>query len=221
MLVNLAGEVIGIGEITGRPAIGAESMGRAIPVDRARKIASELAKFGQVQRGYLGVQLEAVMPVVSARAVTTPGARVSSVGRDTPASEAGIRIGDVIVAANGHPVYGVAAIQDAVEQTPIGGELKLTIQREGRSLEITARPRARSGPPPTAMPPRREPGVGTRPDAASRRPGEAAENSIPSDVPRASDSPPPPRPAPARPSGDPPPLEVPELPGSPSQSPRI
>ncbi len=57
-LVNLDGDLIGIGKLGGRRNDGFEGMSHAIPADRARRVAADLAQFGRVRRGYLGVQVE-------------------------------------------------------------------------------------------------------------------------------------------------------------------
>ncbi len=221
VLVNLAGEVVGIGKLGGRRADGFEGMSHAIPADRARRIAADLARFGRVRRGHLGVYIDASGPLAPPSEDGTPGVHVSAVQRDSPAAQAGLRRGDLIIAAGGRPVNGVAALQEAVERTPIGDELKLTVRRDGETLEIPTRPRpepasAEGGPPPrreTLGP--RDTGRGTDsrvpPAPAPNRPGPARRPGDGNGDARAPAEPPP-DPKPVRPPGDsPPPLDVPEL----------
>ncbi|MHB1556736.1 MAG: S1C family serine protease, partial [Isosphaeraceae bacterium] len=141
VLVNLAGEVVGIGKLGGRRNDGFEGMSHAIPADRARRIAADLAQFGRVRRGHLGVYIDATGPLALPPEDGLPGVRISAVQRDSPAAQAGLQRGDIIVAAGGRPVSGVAALQEAVERTPIGDELKLTVHRDDQTLEIPTRPR--------------------------------------------------------------------------------
>ena len=58
VLINLNGEVVGICKLGGRRADGFEGMGHAIPADRARRVADDLGRFGQVRRAYLGITVE-------------------------------------------------------------------------------------------------------------------------------------------------------------------
>ncbi len=229
VLVNLAGEVVGIGKLGGRRSDGFEGMSHAIPADRARRITADLARFGRARRGHLGLYIDANGPLAMPPGDGQPGVHVSAVMRDSPAAQAGVKRGDIIVAAGGRPVNGVAALQEAVERTPIGDELKLTVRRDGRTLEIPTRPRLEPAPGAVGQPARREPlgprdsGHGTdssvppapapetvpgRP-GPGRRPGNGAgdgKNSAAT----------PPQPKPTRPPGDsPPPLDVPELPPPP------
>ena len=169
VLVNLSGDVVGISKLAGRRADGFEGMGHAIPAGRARRIAADLAQFGQVQRAYLGIQVDPVGPVVAGRPVAPSGVRVASVLAGTPAAEAGVRPGDVIIAVGGQPIEGVWAVQGAVEMATIGEELPLTIERQGKRIEIKVRPRAIPAPMGTSRSPRTEPAVDTRRDALRRQ----------------------------------------------------
>jgi serine protease Do len=145
-LVNLKGEVIGINQRGVRRQDGLEGMGWAIPADRARRVAEQLVRFGQVRRGYLGVQVEPVDPG-SAEDGNPPGAVViAGVNPGSPAAAAGLSPGDVILRVGPQPIQGVAMLQDLVEQAPIEEELTLTVVRQGRRLEVKVRPRALPGP---------------------------------------------------------------------------
>lgn len=223
VLVNLAGEVVGIGKLGGRRGDGFEGMSHAIPADRARRIAADLARFGRVRRGHLGLYIDANGPLAMPPGDGQPGVRVSGVMRDSPAAQAGLQRGDVIVAAGGRPVNGVAALQEAVERTTIGDDLKLTVRRDGRTLEIPTRPRLEPAPGEGGRPPRREPlgprdsGRGTdssvppapAPETIPGRPGPSRR---PSNGQRTDPGESAPQPKPVRPQSDsPPPLDVPEL----------
>ncbi len=77
---------------------------------------------------------------------TPAGVRVSSVGPDTPAAEAGIHPGDLIFAVGQRPIDGVADVQAAVEFAAIGQELPLTLERQGKRMEVKVKPRAVAAP---------------------------------------------------------------------------
>lgn len=170
VLVNLQGEVVGIGQPVRRRLDGSEELGHAVPSDRARRVAEDLGRFGQVRRGYLGVSVEPSEVSEGRR-----GLRVVSVRPDSPAADARIEPGDLILAVAGRDVEGIAALQEAVESAPIGEELTLSIVRQGRRMEIKFRTRAlpapggpvRPGRPDMVVPPTLEP----PPDGPSARPG--------------------------------------------------
>jgi serine protease Do len=147
-LVNLKGEVVGLcATVAGRlPEQG--GMNYVLPAARVRRIAEELAQFGQVRRGYLGVQIE---PVEVLRGPgNAPGGSdavvITSVGAGTPAAAAGLRPGDRIMSANGRRLAGLGQLQSAVEDTPIGAELTLLVDRNGQRIEVKVRPQAQPAP---------------------------------------------------------------------------
>jgi serine protease Do len=164
VLVNLNGDVVGIGKRAGRRADGFEGMGHAIPADRARRIAADLAQFGQVRRAYLGITVAPAEPAMPGRGGSPPRVRVASVGIGTPAAEAGVRPGDLILTVGSRPVDSMGGVQEAVELAPIGEELTLTIERQGQRIEIKVRTRAVPMPMGTSTSPRSNPYVETRRD---------------------------------------------------------
>jgi serine protease Do len=142
-VVNLKGEVVGI--CTGFPGrAGGELAGlnHVLPASRVRRIARELADFGQVRRGYLGVQIEPVEMLSGRPGGSTGAVVISSVGSGTPAADAGLQPGDRIVSANGRRLAGLGQLQTSVEDTPIGEELTLLVDRNGQRIEVKVRPQA-------------------------------------------------------------------------------
>lgn len=176
-LINLDGEVVGICRI-GRRHDGIEGMGHAIPSDRARRVVDDLGRFGQVRRAYLGINVEPVDASASIRRGPASGVRVVSVRPGSPAAEARLQQDDIILAVGRHPVDSVASVQEAVESAPIGEELTLTVERQGRRMEIKVRPQAlpgsigpmRSPRPGTTLEPGRDPAQ-VEPGLPGRTPG--------------------------------------------------
>ena len=125
-LLNADGEVVGINTLV-RSGPGA-GLGFAIPINRARAIAAQLVATGRVSHAMIGVALE---PVEGAAATPTGGARVRSLQPEGPAARAGLRPGDVIVAANGSRISNPQQLISAVERVGVGQPLNLTVQRDG------------------------------------------------------------------------------------------
>lgn len=157
ILVNLDGEVVAICKLGGRRTDGFEGMGHAIPADRARRIADDLGRFGHVRRAYLGVTVQPVNPAIGAQAGSAAGVQVMGVGRGTPAAEAGVQTGDVILAVGGRAVGSVGSVQEAVEAATIGEEIPVTLDRQGQRIELKVRVRAA----PEPVGPTRTPRPGT------------------------------------------------------------
>jgi S1-C subfamily serine protease len=135
-LLNADGEVIGINTLV-RSGPGA-GLGFAIPINRARDIASQLVSKGRASHPMIGVSLEPVQPTAGSDAVS--GIRVVAVVPGGPAASAGLRPGDVIVAAAGQPVRQPGQLVGAVERTGVGNSLPLNVLRQGNELKIQVVP---------------------------------------------------------------------------------
>jgi S1-C subfamily serine protease len=134
-LLNADGEVVGINTLV-RSGPGA-GLGFAIPINRARSIAQQLASTGRVSHPMIGVGLDLVR---GSNGSASPGAVVVAVQPGGPAERAGLRRGDVIVAVGGRPVSTPAAVVQAVEAAGVGNPLTLTLQRSGQQMSVAVVP---------------------------------------------------------------------------------
>jgi len=135
-LLDADGEVIGINTLV-RSGPGA-GLGFAIPINRARAIASELIATGKVSHAAIGVGIDAVRSGDGTG--VSQGARVASVQPGSPAERAGLRPGDVVVAAGGQPVAQPSQLVAAVERSGVGKPLLLTVSRGGRLEQVEVVP---------------------------------------------------------------------------------
>jgi len=137
-LVNMRGEVIGINTaIVSRTGVN-EGIGLAIPSNMAKNIMRQLIKTGEVVRGYLGVVIQNVDHGLakSFNLPTTEGALVTSVGKDTPAEKAGLKVGDFIAAVDGKPVKNVNDLRNRIASIKPGTTVKLKIYRDGQEQSL-------------------------------------------------------------------------------------
>jgi S1-C subfamily serine protease len=129
-LVNLKGELVGINTAIIGPAGGNVGIGFAVPVVMAHAVMEQLVKFGEVRRGRLGISMTDV--------VGGEGATVAEVQADSPASRAGLRKADVVVALNGRPVRGAAELRARLGVVPVGDTVELQVQRGGEKRTLKA-----------------------------------------------------------------------------------
>ncbi len=136
-LVNLDGEVVGINSaILGSPAF--VGYGFAIPIDIAKKVASDILKYGHVRRPQLGIQ---VAPVTAPDAEVyhlkeVKGALVKGVQADSPAAKAGLELGDVIVDVDDQPIEDATELTTTLAQHQPGDTVKLSYVRNGGTKTV-------------------------------------------------------------------------------------
>lgn len=137
-LFNLNGEVVGI-----NTAISAQGqgIGFAIPSDLANTILGQLREKGTVTRGWLGVGIQPVSEDLAASMglKSTRGAIVTKVYPATPAEEAGLQPGDVILRFDEHEVKESQDLPKLVAGTNPGEQVELVVIRNGK--KITVKPR--------------------------------------------------------------------------------
>jgi serine protease Do/serine protease DegQ len=139
-LVNYRGELVGINTaILG--SSGNIGIGFAIPSNMARTIMDQLVRYGEVRRGQLGVYIQDVTPELAdaLKLSRSRGAVITQVQEDSPAAQAGIVAGDVVVSINGEPVRNAAQLRNAVGLLPVGSKVELEILRDGKTHTLTAK----------------------------------------------------------------------------------
>jgi serine protease Do len=137
-LVNLRGEVIGVNTAIFSRSGGNMGIGFAIPIDLVKEILPELIKSGKVTRGWLGVSIQRVTPEIaqSLGLKEQRGALVAGVMDDSPAAQADIRVGDVIVEYNGKPVQSSDQLPILVARTPVGQSVQAVVLRDKQRVPI-------------------------------------------------------------------------------------
>ncbi len=137
-LVNLDGRAIGINTAIATESGGYMGIGFAIPINMARTIEQQLKEHGKVIRGYLGLYGQDVTADM-AELMNLPqaqGVAVAQVEAGSPAAEAGLKPGDVILGINGKPVESYDAFRNQIATMQPGDKVRLDISREGKSLEL-------------------------------------------------------------------------------------
>jgi len=136
-LVDLDGRVVGINSaILGGPAF--VGYGFAIPIDLAKKVVSDILEFGEVRRPQLGVTISDVN-AVDAEAYglsEVRGADIGTIVPAGPAEEAGLQIGDVILAVDDDEIADAADLTTTLAEHQPGDEVTLTIFRDGERRQV-------------------------------------------------------------------------------------
>lgn len=137
-LFNLDGEVIGINSQIYSQTGGYMGLSFAVPADTAVAVISQLREFGKVRRGWLGVVIQEVDRDLaeSFKLERATGALVSRVEPGSPAAEAGLQAGDVILSVDGEAVLNSGALPPMVGQHAPGDRVKLGLIRDGKSLSL-------------------------------------------------------------------------------------
>jgi serine protease Do len=140
-LVNLRGEVVGINSAIFSRSGGNIGIGFAIPINLAKELLPQLREKGKVVRGWLGVYIQKVTPEIaeSLGLTQSDGALVADVMTGTPAQEAGVEVGDVIVEFDGQPIKNSNDLPTIVARTPVGKATSLRIIRgdKQQTLSVT------------------------------------------------------------------------------------
>jgi serine protease Do len=140
-LLNLYGEVIGVNAAIATESGGFEGIGFTIPSNIAQYVAKALIAHGKVERGWLGITIQDLTPELAktVHAGTQKGALVADVTKGGPAEKAGLRKNDVIIAYRGKDVSDTSEFRNGVAETSPGAEARITVLREGKKEELTAR----------------------------------------------------------------------------------
>jgi Do/DeqQ family serine protease len=126
-LINLKGELVGINSAIIGPSGGNVGIGFAVPAVLARAVMDQLIRFGEVKRGRLGISMQDV--------AGGEGAQVADVQGNSPAAQAGLKVGDVVIALNGRPVRGPAELRARLSVVPVGESIDLQVRR-GKETEV-------------------------------------------------------------------------------------
>jgi Do/DeqQ family serine protease len=142
-LINLRGELVGINSAIFTPSGGNVGIGFAIPSAMARYVMDQLAEFGEVRRGTLGVSVQSLTADLAGAfgMESGEGVLVAEVAPESAAAEAGLQAGDVITAIDGYAVASASEFHHFEGQFPVGQSVRLDVIREeeDREYDVTVK----------------------------------------------------------------------------------
>jgi len=137
-LFDMEGKVIGVNTAIISPTGGSIGIGFAVPSNTATHVISQLREFGETRRGWLGVRIQTVTDsIAESLGMDKPvGALVAAVTPDSPAAEAGIEVGDVILKFDGSEVENMRGLPRLVARTDIGKPVDVVVLRNDKELTV-------------------------------------------------------------------------------------
>jgi len=150
-LVNLQGQLVGINTASLNPQgsmAGNIGLGLAIPTNLARDVVDQLLKNnGVVIRGTLGLESQTLTAdLAKGLGINeTRGALITRIYAGSSAAAAGLKAGDVVVAANGQRIDSAEALHNYEGLQPVGNAIALELRRDGKPLTVRAALKAQPG----------------------------------------------------------------------------
>lgn len=138
-LIDAQGQLVGINTaVLNRTYGGPEGIGFAIPVNLVRGVMDQILKQGRVVRGWLGLEPQDLSDEQAAQLGLSNGAGVvvANILVRSPAFEAGVRPGDVIVRLGADPVHNAQEVVSKVAALKPGAPIKIGLRRSGQAFEV-------------------------------------------------------------------------------------
>lgn len=140
-LVNSAGELVGINTAILSPykTSGNIGIGFAIPISMVHNVAKQLIQYGKVERGIIGVMVQTLSPAIADNlniSSVKDGAIVTSISPNTPAENAGIKVGDIITKVDNIDIHSSSKVVNTVGFIRTGTKVKITVLRNGKEVVL-------------------------------------------------------------------------------------
>lgn len=138
-LIDLDMKVIGMNTAIVSQSGGYMGIGFAIPSNILINIKDQLVNTGVVTRGFLGVSLQPIDPDLAEAfgSNSTQGALIVDVVKGSPAEQAGINQGDIVIKMNGYPIKSPGQLRNDVVLLSPGTKVDLTINRNGKIMNVS------------------------------------------------------------------------------------
>jgi S1-C subfamily serine protease len=148
-LANSRGQLVGINTAIFSPVGANVGIGFAIPINRVRQVVREILEYGSIGSAWIGIAYRDISDPAVRRFLQEQfpdlrfpgqGMLVLGVERGSPAEQAGLRPGDVLVAMNGRPLTNIEQFQQMVRRVRLKEKIRFTVWREGRTITVEVMP---------------------------------------------------------------------------------
>jgi serine protease Do len=135
-LLNADGHVVGINTFILSQSGGSEGIGFAIPSNIVSSVTRQIRKDGHVHRGEIGVRAQSITPSLAKGLGLSRdwGVLLGDVDPDGPAAEAGLKVGDIVLALNGKVMENARQLQVNLYRQAVGEKVKLEVLRGAQKL---------------------------------------------------------------------------------------
>ncbi len=139
-LISMQGQLIGINTAILAPNQGSIGIGFAIPANMAISVMNQLVRYGNVKRGVLGIVAQDVTPDLAEafNLEISKGAAIALVLADSPAAQAGMKVGDIITAVNGIPIKSASDVVNTVGFLRVDSKITVDLLRQNKPLSVSA-----------------------------------------------------------------------------------
>lgn len=146
-LINTRGELIGINTAIASRTGSYAGYSFAVPATIVEKVAQDLMSYGEVQRAYLGIQIEPVTEEIAEQLDMTEikGCAITDLVPGSGAAESGLEIGDVVLAIDGQEISDFPELQESVSRFHPGDEVMVRVWRNGEEREVLVQLKDRNG----------------------------------------------------------------------------
>ncbi len=134
-LVNALGEVIGVNSSIYSPSGGNVGLGFAIPIDRARRVTDDLLIHGKVRKPWIGVKMEYPQQTSLTRDALNAGAPIHEVVPGSPAADAGLLAGDVLIRASDRVLKNSYDWDAELLELHVDDVVPVVVRRAGREIQ--------------------------------------------------------------------------------------
>jgi serine protease Do len=138
-LVNALGEVIGVNSSIYSPSGGSVGLGFAIPIDRVKRVTDDLLVHGKVRKPWIGVKMEYPEQTSLSRVALNAGAPIREVVPGSPAAEAGLQAGDVLLRASDRVLHNAYDWDAELLELHVDDVVPLVLHRNGKELQLNVK----------------------------------------------------------------------------------